>query len=957
MAVKVITTQPVMEISLRCSDLKKLVGTSAPCVMISVHHCEPSHGFWTPHSQTDVVHDSIEPTFLTTVCFQQSDDITLTSRLRFIVYRVKKPASNNVEELGAAFCVFKDLWERKDDLELHLLNEGSYAGRLHLSVVNRGELKHQEEKPKISKSGKIVVPVDQVLAASVKQNTECTASFDNNSLLQAMFCNPTTRTYRFPTDADQPISVQELMLETKLSFHIPIAFLKVCINEETKKVASYDSFDRLTNHWDSVRQRRVATCKKYLERYNARMKHLMLINKNPYFKKSVDKTDENLEFVATNLHLQRLRVQNNKFIRQDSSPTGSSSDSPMHQSPTSPCAEYDFVTVGAATAHAMGFKQGGLLSQLTNMDEGGKSKKSLPLHPIAHCLRKSSKRSDHLSSTIINLEKQIAYQIEKLRALVSQISEKSTVDLYSSDKVTASHESLASLSTKTCEFVTCLDCEEITESVLNLANARPVYRPLYDETEAGAKVHEQTQGASVLVNGTSKVAFNRMSVSSGKDVSPEGVWEDLKLSVKSTLADVVKSVHGIITPELEAGFLRGEVSGRSQHGSKAMEDLSSLRTYVSKSCDEATSSFAFQELSQPDISFQNELSYRRKLVFCQALSSCVCGVTAALGSSINNEIILDQYAQVGILFQVESLLSTYGNELGMLQDYSVGVMDLINVSFKCVRASQQHHLASDEAVTEENLLPLLKGSTDALTVLLPLADLMFAKLPRKLKNGSLIKVHPVIYNIGINEEQTLAEKFGNTSLQEYLNMEAVQRTLSYYDSVRDSCPNCINEQLRSAGSFLRENSQEKVAHPAVGRRKSSSPVLNEEPDSHRPIMDLMNSLSQAVHAKKNKNVEVLQLSSDVARRLNGVRVTSCKSAKDRTAMAVTLEQVRILTNEHRMARHMFNSALSCMRSEGTRRENTLKNVGARKYAFTSVQLLTFPKLYRAPEGTYGKADS
>jgi len=34
--------------------------------------------------------------------------------------------------------------------------------------------------------------------------------------------------------------------------------------------------------------------------------------------------------------------------------------------------------------------------------------------------------------------------------------------------------------------------------------------------------------------------------------------EDLKLSVKVTLADVVKSVHRVITPALEEEFLRGE---------------------------------------------------------------------------------------------------------------------------------------------------------------------------------------------------------------------------------------------------------------------------------------------------------------------------------------------------------------------------------------------------------------
>ena len=117
-------------------------------------------------------------------------------------------------------------------------------------------------------------------------------------------------------------------------------------------------------------------------------------------------------------------------------------------------------------------------------------------------------------------------------------------------------------------------------------------------------------------------------------------------------------------------------------------------------------------------------------------------------------------------------------------------------------------------------------------------------------------------------------------------------------------------------------------------------------------------------------------SPQLSRVLNAARVTSCKSAKDRTSMAVTLEQANILVKEYNMEQSVFQQALDSMRrwgkgfacafvsiltscllflcSQGTRLQNCMKNVGHPLYAFNVIQVTALPRNFRPPDGTYRK---
>ncbi|KAG7313012.1 hypothetical protein JYU34_000091 [Plutella xylostella] len=120
-----------------------------------------------------------------------------------------------------------------------------------------------------------------------------------------------------------------------------------------------------------------------------------------------------------------------------------------------------------------------------------------------------------------------------------------------------------------------------------------------------------------------------------------------------------------------------------------------------------------------------------------------------------------------------------------------------------------------------------------------------------------------------------------------------------------------------------------------------------------PLEEVMEALRAAVTRKASRDPDVLLLAAAATRQMNGIRFTSCKSAKDRTAMSVTIEQSAILAEQYHLADTEIGKAKDILRSEGCRRDNTFKNIGVRKYAFTKRQVAALPADYRPPPGTYG----
>ncbi|CAH1647474.1 unnamed protein product [Spodoptera littoralis] len=994
---------PLCELALSCDNLLCDTHGRPPSPLVIIY-VKNDKGLCIKYGATEIVETCSNPCFSKTILFRASDGLTGSALVRIVVYDVKERVSETIVPMGYTSMLLSTIQEAQR-LRVALITRDQKT--VGFVTINGWSLEpsyigtspsHTNDRNSIDIPHKVLC---HRRSQSLPPRLGLKLKFPSyGNLLKQNFVNSHQVTYRFHSGLGGDITVHEIMAEPKLCFTMPIQLLDIYIQREKELLDELLSVGEICGQWQTRQLDLVSTHVSLLKHY-CHSRRCMLSMENQHFKASSRKEDASLEFAPINLHLQRMWVHNdtlNKTGFHDIVTVGAfaththkaertgglirlvqqvkdinSTKAEMNSITNKIQAEYDNLVAVRRLREGISedmekiimLMQAQQYGAITAVVDGIKSKTKSILAQWEPAVVEESlsyigwpKNNSPDDGDTHNETQQTMSTIMRLTEQLSMFDANSDCDTFDASSSSSSKETSPTGETPTLSSsvpnISNYPKKKVAETELQFHN--DYFKNEIEERDRGGLNHSfrsvrlskpKIDGQSLSFDYTKRHGSLRhdfKSSASLEQVSYRSLVDSLRNDKKKAIelrreSATLPAVGQLdqATRDNNLAFLRNvgivvedsltclveELNRVVINNASSDEDLERIKGLMDGVRSSADDAARWMRLAHAAFRLRCEsphwarehaaLQTRRDTCFSQALSTVTAGLLCWLCSMPGDIVAKILSSGLGPLCGFEGLLSLYSTEKAMWGDMVVAVEDLQTVVFTLTKVGHSN-----------SSVPHVSGTRGALTVYIPISDSLYTKFTSKEHLSFTITA--VFFNIGVNEKATLAEALGETTPQYHSNSDNLDRLNKYYHKYSKIFP---------------------TDHMAASRASSRT----------KPLEEVMETLRICVHKKVPKNVEVLHLAALATRLMNGVRFTSCKSAKDRTGMSVTLEQCSILASEYHLAEHEMKKALSIMRSEGCRRENTQKNIGIRKYAFTKKQVMALPADYRPPPGTYGSTQT
>ncbi|OQR70187.1 type I inositol 3, partial [Tropilaelaps mercedesae] len=665
---------------------------------------------------------------------------------------------------------------------------------------------------------------------------ELSSTFKERISRSALFENLFCTMYRFHTGLGAHLIVSEIMAESRLSFTIPQLLLNLWMAEEKRLLNIVLSMESATEgEWRSLQSTAVRRHMHLIETYHKAFETLAEY-RGSAFKTSIMKGDRPFEFVPVNLHLQRMTVRQHK-----------------HKD----VCDYDVVTVGAFTAYPHKYSHGGIHRQLKQLKAMHATAQAQTAAMDASWEAQSILGPDRLSQmaqsilTIEELREEIESCLESLLYNAQLRNVQAMMTLVEKINVKAKKLSVSCEKSLIEEALAIWDTARCSGSTAELRKALPL-----SLMDGGPPSLNRNKSASLPRQlCSSSGGFTLKDISDEEENEEENRQDDRDFNNGSTLRDSagsneryflhVQSFRSTPTPrshtpvqDLCEDFeplditslnirastmcMTTKVYNLNQQEEYWAEELRpsvrKLRSAMQTLDRIARVTYGLLSLKEPShtASLSYSVRYRRDVCFAQSLTAAVVALQAKFWCQNPDQVLLRSLGSTGsALATFASYLSCYGDERGMMEDMLVAVKDLRNVTFII------------EAVNSKlGPGPRVEGSRVNLRVFLPVPDSVIesaAFLNTSLNNTKFrlqFGLTPIYFNVGINEQATIAEKLGNIDLQERINTGGAELLVGYMRRFQ-RCQVKENVELQKLAELLdnqlsaRRNKNVDVLHTAM----------------------------------------------------------------------------------------------------------------------------------------------